>query len=205
MLAVDPDQTARRTEETACVVGQHELYSLLQSVQQNHRLTRQWLSQKQTGGSETHPHTAAGGPSPRGRLLCFSGLGDTSRELGPLQPPYSVLHEGHLSRPYPWTGCPPQHVRGPGTNTRRASAPSGPAPSTASSPASFCPFLLLTKHRCPDVPGTWHSAVLGAGKTPAVCARGAADVGSHLPERNATSEVGEPAGPDAFPLHGGLI
>lgn len=39
--------------------------------------------------------------------------------------------------------------------------PSGPARSTA----SFCRFLLLTKHRCPDVLGTKHSSVIVSGNT----------------------------------------
>lgn len=55
-------------------------------------------------------------------------------------------------------------ICGPRTNTRRAEGPSGPAGSIASSLAAFCPFLLLTKRRCPDVLGTQISVVFGAGK-----------------------------------------
>lgn len=138
----------------------------------------------------------------------FSALGDASRELGPHQPTQTVPHEAHFSQPFPRTGSQSPASASVAPGLKRVQVLSGPAAAPLPPQLPSVP-LLLTRRGCPDVLGTWHSSIWCREgflhQPPAACARGAADVVSHLPEGNATSDVGEPAGPDARPLHGGPI
>lgn len=113
----------------------------------------------------------------------FLALGDASRELGPHQPTQTVPQEAHLSQPFPQTELAVTCLSIWAPGLKRAQVLSGPAGPTASSPATFCPFLLLTKRGCPDVLGIWPSSVWCGGRLslPAPCSMCSGSCGCGVP------------------------